>query len=142
MRNGTDAKTTTAAPPKPWRRATAAQRCPKRPHARGRVLLKIWPDGFIEIFADEGIRAHVVNILGTNPECEAAADEYSHLSIPRRFRDLDQAGRLLTSANVIQRSAEQEADRLHYRHLVRGLVAVAKTRQPVPAAIAKRRAAG
>ena len=110
---------------------------------RARVLVVLAPDGFCEVFALPEVSALVVSRLAVGPAEEVLADEFLDASLPRPYRELYWPNRLRAVGQCRRVTAQQELDRRHLLHLVRGLVDVGKNRQLLPAAIAKaRRAAG
>jgi len=122
-------------------RATRPKRPLRRPPVRVLVLLS--PDGFAECYTADNVQIHITNRLAVEPQDEVSADRYLDSILPEPFKQLFRPRNLRASGRMERRSAEDEADRQHHLHLVRGMVAVGKERQAVPRAIQRaRRAAG
>ena len=74
---------------------------------RTRVLVLAYPDGYLEVFSDQGVDIHVVTpIYMRTPAGEALADEYVDATLPKRFAGLHVAPMLRTihQAKVIRPS--------------------------------------
>ena len=77
------------------------------------VLVVAHADGYIEVYAERHVRVHVAHALDVMPHAEALADDFLHETLPAKFRELHVASKLRETANIMSRSAMQEADRRH-----------------------------
>lgn len=74
---------------------------------RARVLILAYPDGFLEVYSDQGVDIHVVTPVCMRTKAgEALADEYLDATLPRRFAELHVAPNLraVHTARVIRPS--------------------------------------
>lgn len=92
---------------------------------RARVLILAYPDGFLEVYSDQGVDIHVVTPIYMRTKAgEAMADEYVDATLPRRFHDLHVAPNLraVHTARVIR--PVDEAERLLRVDLIREAKAI------------------
>lgn len=92
-----------------------------------RVLVVASPDGFLEVFADRGVRVHIAQRLDVDQPDEATADEYLSANLPTAFAEVYRADRLVATATVRPLTVEQELDRLANLDLLRAVQAAGKT---------------
>lgn len=88
------------------------------------VLIVAHQDGFVEVYGD-GISAYVVTPLVMNTRAgEALADEYIDEALPRRYRALHTADKLVAVHQVKVVRPVDEAERLLRLELVREAMAI------------------
>jgi hypothetical protein len=65
------------------------------------VLIKHYPDGYVEAFAPENVRVHFARVVAASSvEGEQLADDLFHDGLPWNFRDLHRADCLRANAIV------------------------------------------
>lgn len=55
-----------------------------------RVIVEISPDGFIRVFADQGIGVFIVNLpkMSLTHESEILSEEWAEVTMPRVYREI------------------------------------------------------
>lgn len=89
------------------------------------VLVVAHADGYIEVFADKGIRCRFVNICQMpTVEGEILAERYLEESLPKPFKDIYFPGNRIVTGNVLQLTPELLAKREFEVDVVRACNAV------------------
>jgi hypothetical protein len=68
--------------------------------ARSKVLVVLYPDGFIEVFGDDRVDARVVNMPSVPVRGEAIAEDYIGFILPKPYRDVYWPGMSRATGNV------------------------------------------
>lgn len=92
---------------------------------RARVLILAYPDGYLEVYADQGADIHTITPIYMRTKAgEALADEWLDETLPKRFAELHVAPNLraVHTARVIR--PVDEAERLLRVDLIREAKAI------------------
>jgi hypothetical protein len=68
-----------------------------------KVLIEVSPDGFIRVFADEGVSAFIINLpaMEQSNAAQILSEEWAELNMPRSYRELyGDARRLVKVGNA------------------------------------------
>lgn len=76
------------------------------------VLVTITADGFVEVFATEGVHVHIAQHLDVPPGAEVVEDELFERRLPRRASDIYRADRAAACHTIARRTLRQEVGRL------------------------------
>lgn len=90
------------------------------PRPREKVLIVMYSDGWIEVYADKNVDAHIAQRLHiTNPKNATNADEYLESTLPRCYRELYWPIKLRASGQCKKVTPEQALNTHLEMHLLR-----------------------
>jgi len=102
----------------------------------------LFSDGWIEVYGPDTLDVLVVNRLHvTSPDTGKLADEYIDATIPPAYREVCRPGNLRAVGQCRKVTAEDEIDRRHALHLVRGLLDIGRepAREPITVSVKENR---
>lgn len=89
------------------------------------VLVVAHADGYIEVFADKGVRARFVNICQMPTVAgEVLAEQFIEAGLPKPFKDIYFPGNRIATGNLLQLTPELLAKREFEMDLVRACNAI------------------
>ena len=88
--------------------AEDSPRDPRPIQQPSKILIRVYPDGYCELFADCGVRVHVQKVLDApGIEGEKLALEYAESTLPDSHRGLDDARKLVQTFDTRPVSVSQ-----------------------------------